>query len=84
MNKVKCFICISPYIPPNHLQWLSHFSDEKIGQLPKVIELGHGISETRFKSVTQDSGETDMDWILEELMPRNLILPLVDGEDTKK
>ena len=38
----------------------------------------------RFKSVTQDSGETDMDWILEELMTRNLILPLVDGEDTKK
>ena len=52
--------------------------------MPKVIKLGHGISETRFKSVTQDSGETDMDWILEELMTRNLILPLVDGEDTKK
>ena len=75
------------YIPPNCLQWLSHFSDEKIGQLPKVrevkVKLGRGISETRFKSVTRDSGETDMDWILEELVPRNLILPLVD-EDTEK
>ena len=75
------------YIPPNWHQWLSHFSDEKIGQLPKVrevkVKLGRGISETRFKSVTRDSGETDMDWILEELVPRNLILPLVD-EDTEK
>ena len=48
------------------------------------VKLGRGISETRFKSVTRDSGETDMDWILEELVPRNLILPLADGEDTEK